>query len=333
MWLENHSEGQKSSENKEEGVPAGLEAAEPAEETLMENIPIFKPYPLAFPSETEDTFFRVEKNYNFRQRYFELEELLEHTVEKGKLESPELVKQVKALKKTLYYTPPNNLDELCEAEAELERLYAIVAQMAHPVNIISLRTTSEHYRVVRTGWQKRFTLFLGDSSVADNFFLQFYWVGSILFILMMFFIILMNVEKSLFTPFLFGAIGAWLYLYKMLRELAIQRLLSRDKIGFDWLRLFTGAFIGGLLVLFFKESTQEFSGTSVATLGLLGGYSVDFFYQTLDQLIQRILPKNQEQSSAAPPTPKQQQMESLIKQLKDADEEDKEVIRKLLEKL
>lgn len=296
-----------------------------------------KPYPLPFTKpDTADNFFAWERNANFRQRYFELEELLEYAVESGKLENPDLAKQVKNLKKILYYTPPVSADALCDAEAELERLYAIMAQLVSPVNIISLRTTSEQYPVERIGWRKRLGIFLGSGSIAHNFFRQFYWVGGLLTGLMLALILFVQTEPSttntVIAPFLFGAIGAWLYLYKTLTDYASARVLNREKIGFDWLRLFTGTLVGGLTVLLFRH-TSELSGVLSATLGLIAGYSVDFFYQILDQFVQKMLPKKPE-TPTSPPTPRQQQIESLIRRLKEADnEEDKITIRRLLEKM
>jgi len=335
MWQENHVEGQICIKDEIEGMsPSTVENSSltPLEEKIL----AFKPYPLPLTSvELEDTFLNWERNSNFRQRYFELEELLEYAVESGKLDTPDLIWQVKALKKILYYTPPETVDELCEAEAELEKLYAIVAQMVKPVNIISLRTTSEQYPVKRVGWQKKFIFFLGSCSVARNFFRQFYWIGGLLTILMISVIILPEEDELGVTvePFLFGAIGAWLYLYKTLTSYATSRILSRERIGFDWLRLFTGSLVGGLIVLLFKTTTEDFSDVSAAALGLLAGYSVDFFYQTLDQIIQRILSKEREATTPAP-TPRQQQIEALLKRLKESeDEEDKIAIRNLLEKL
>jgi hypothetical protein len=334
MWQEHRAEGDYSMND---------DMAQPLFPTKFEEQCLaFKPYPLPFGQlEATDIFLRWERNSNFRQRYFELEELLEYAVERGKLDPPELTDQVKSLKRILYYTPPETVSALCEAEAELERLYAIVAQLVSPVNIISLRTTSEQYPIARNGWQSGLVFFLGSGSIASNFFRQFYWVGGLLTVLMVLVIFLdqttvsstISQINSAVTPFLFGAIGAWLYLYKTLTSYATSRILSRERIGFDWLRLFIGALVGGLIVLLFNNTT-EFSAVSTAALGFLAGYSVDFFYQTLDQIIQRLMPKGRESASAPLPSPKQQQIESLIKQLKETDdEEDKIAIRNLLEKL
>jgi len=339
MWKENYTEEQLSMKEKTQEVIPPLPTPEETFATPLENEEklAFKPYPIPFTTaKIEDHFLRWERNSNFRQRYFELEELLEYAVENGKLDTPDLAIQVKALKKLLYYTPPESVDELCTAEAELEKLYAIISQLVHPVDIISLRTTSEQYPVERGRWQKKFVFFLGSGSVSSNFFRQFYWVGGILTVWMIFVIILIqkdNQFSAAVAPFLFGAIGAWLYLYKMLTSCATSRLLSRERIGFDWLRLFTGSLIGGLIVLLFRDTTES-SGISTAALGLLAGYSVDFFYQTLDQIIHRILLKGRENTPTPPPTPRQQQIESLLKQLKETeDEDDKIAIRNLLEKL
>ncbi len=58
---------------------------------------------------------QTEIHAKCQQRYYQLEELLEYAVESGRLDPPHLAFEVKTLKKTLCYTPMENLslEELC----------------------------------------------------------------------------------------------------------------------------------------------------------------------------------------------------------------------------
>ena len=308
-----------------------------------------------------------------QDRYTELEELLEFASENGKLDPPELASQIKELKKILFYTPLEtlNYEMLWQVEADTEKLYSRITHLVDPVTIETLRTTSERYRIQRPWWS---AWLLGSSCQGRNIFRQLFWVAVPLVGLIFFrqYINLkvqtqdmqiletwvMSYNLMLFLdPFLFGAIGAWIYLYKTLNDLYTVRCLHPRKLSTDWLRLFMGALSGGLLVhVLFpdlvgggKFVTQEsLSGTSssgetvqemkttlsfsASAVGFLAGYSVDFFYRTLDRMIRAILPRSTEE--ATPITPKQQQMELLLKRLQETgNEEDKVVIRKMLENL
>jgi hypothetical protein len=122
-------------------------------------------------------------------------------------------------------------------------------------------------------------------------------------------------------PFLFGAIGSLIYLYKALNECHTNRTFEPSKMTTDRLRLFMGALSGGLIVNLFDpgvisgvtEAAQTASGAapknatfSAAALGFLAGYSVDFFYGTLDRLIKNLLPPSRDpvdNTKASTPVP------------------------------
>ncbi len=276
---------------------------------------------------------------NFRERYVELEELLEYAAENGKLDSMELAMEIKLIKKKLFYTPPEELgiDELCKTEAEMEELYSRISEIVAPVTLLTLRTTSSHYEVERTRWQ---SLFLGSGSVGRNFFRKMLWIVvaliSVIFIKQYF--IGSTAEEGSFSafidPFLYGALGALIYLYKDLTDSYIARTLNPKQLAANWLRIFMGALTGGILFHLFSSNLQEIT-IGPAAIGFIGGYGVDFFYKTLDKIIKAISPKTTPPGQhAAPVTAKQSQIEMLTKNLKEANnEEDKIVIRKLLEKV
>jgi len=289
---------------------------------------------------------------SYRERYLGLEELLEFAAERGKLEPPELATEVKQLKKVLFYTNPDtlDLDVLCKAEADLERLYATLSDLVAPVTLLTLRTTSQNYQVERPWWK---AFFLGSGSVGRNFFRKLAWIA-VLLVSLIFFreyvklateLDLGNKFLQFVDPFLYGALGALVYLYKGLTEHYINRTLNPKKLSTNWLRIFMGSLSGGIIVHLFAEfidisdiSSAGASGdAALMALGFLAGYSVEFFYQVLDKLIRTITPKaggGASEQGAVSGTPKQAQIEMLTNRLKEMDnEDDKAAIRKLLDKI
>jgi hypothetical protein len=104
----------------------------------------------------------------------------------------------------------------------------------------------------------------------------------------------------------------------------------------NWLRLMMGGLAGGLLVYLFDpvfDKDSQIAAIGPVGVGFLAGYSVDFFYQSLDKIISVVTPQSKTEDSTTM-TPRQAQIESLAKLLKEtSNEEDKTVIRGLLEKL
>ena len=155
--------------------------------------------------------------------------------------------------------------------------------------------------------------------------------------------------REFVVPFFYGAIGAWIYLYRTLSESYINRTLNPSQASTNWLRMCMGTLSGGLFVhlLLPQMQAMDTEGSiklaqdtfaTSAAIGLLAGYSVDLFYITLDRLINALLPKGENGAPMAPPpaavTAKQVQMEALLKRLQEAQsEEDKATIRRMLEKL
>jgi hypothetical protein len=293
------------------------------------------------PIDILDTSTSLLKNTRCLDRYQELEELLEFAAENGKLDPPELAIKVKKFKKVLFYTPPDALtpEMICETEAELEKLYATFTELLSPVTALTLRTTSEKYAVHRSSLWK--AIFLGSSSVGRNFFRQLFWVAMLLIGLICLRKLTMGGEEdslAFVDPFLYGALGALVYLYKNLTDFYTRRILHPRKLATNWLRLFMGALTGALVVNLFGASLENaIPGTNISpvALGFLAGYSVEFFYQALDKFINTITPKDKTQAtSTVATTPRQTQMAILTKRLKEmTNEEDKAAIRRLLEKI
>lgn len=292
------------------------------------------------PIDILDTSTSLLKNTRCLARYQELEELLEFAAENGKLDPPELAIKVKKFKKVLFYTPPDALtpEMICETEAELEKLYATFTELLSPVTALTLRTTSEKYAVHRSSLWK--AIFLGSSSVGRNFFRQLFWVAMLLIGIICLRKLTMGGEEdslAFVDPFLYGALGALVYLYKNLTDFYTKRILHPRKLATNWLRLFMGALTGALVVNLFGTSLEHaIPGANIppVALGFLAGYSVEFFYQALDKFINTITPKDKTQTTSTVVTPRQTQMAILTKRLKEmTNEEDKAAIRRLLEKI
>jgi hypothetical protein len=284
-----------------------------------------------------------DQSTKYQQRYLALEELLEFAVESGKLEPPELAVEVKELKQIFFYTPIKdlNIEEICQAEAKLEQYYTKIAQLISPVSLLTLRATNENYKIARPWWK---TFFLGSGSVGRNFFRQLFWVAIVLISIMFLRQYMTIAEENkhseflkFIDPFLYGALGALIYLYKSLTERYINRTLHPKELYTQWLRLFMGALVGGLLVnLLDTLPNNDIVNNTVSAIvvGFLAGYSVEFFYNTLDKAINAITPYTTVIQPTANMTPQQVQIDNLTKRLMEMhNEADKETIRRLLEKL
>lgn len=95
-------------------------------------------------------------------------------------------------------------------------------------------------------------------------------------------------------PFLYGLLGAVVYILRITE----QRLRARDydpaREPEHINRLVLGTLSGGAIILFIEQVPTGDDTTlqiGTAALGFLAGYSVDFLFETLDRMIQAILPK------------------------------------------
>jgi len=282
-----------------------------------------------------------------QQRYLDLEELLEFAVESGRLQPKSLATEIKALKEVFYYPLPAEftINDLCQAEAKLERLYASIMELITPVTLDTLHATSDKYPVRRniiTG------MFKGRKCVGRNFFHQVAWV----FVILIFIITAKNAVEFQHTesiwyqllvilePFAYGALGALIQLSKNITDFYAERTLNPDRLATNWLRVFMGAMAGWLMVFTFNvtmlEETDVVGGITLGAgaVGLLAGYSIEFFYRVLDRLIAAVLPGKVDDTAPPPVNSLQVQQEALISLLnKTENEEDKATIRDLLNKL
>lgn len=294
-----------------------------------------------------------------KERYLELEELLEFAAEQGKLqptqitsengslETVSLADEVKALKAIFFYGKPLTSDELSKAEARQEKLYAAMIDLIKPVAVDTLRATSNKERDFVKRPSRLVGIFLGRWSVGRNFFRQTFWLAILLVLVLIASFVTKNLVQdsnvdwvfkilTVFDAFILGAIGAIVFLYKNLTKFYVDRTLDPDILATDWLRIFMGALSGGLMAMLFSErpeisGSSEQLGLGAGAAGFLAGYSVEYFYRTLDRIIDAMVPGKGGDSPRPQPTPEQLQQEALIALLnRTTDPEDKAAIRRLL---
>jgi hypothetical protein len=95
-------------------------------------------------------------------------------------------------------------------------------------------------------------------------------------------------------PFLYGALGAFLYILRVSEERLRTREFDPARAPEHVNRLVLGTLAGGSIILFITQVPTADGGAikiSAAALGFLAGYSVDFLFETLDRIIRAILPK------------------------------------------
>jgi len=94
---------------------------------------------------------------------------------------------------------------------------------------------------------------------------------------------------NLLLPFAYGALGSCAYLLRVTEQRLYRREFDPARIPEHWNRFVLGSLNGGVLTLL-VESIDGFKITT-AVLGLLGGYSIDFVFDTMDRIIGAVLPK------------------------------------------
>mgnify|MGYP000005425381 CR=1 FL=1 len=95
-------------------------------------------------------------------------------------------------------------------------------------------------------------------------------------------------------PFLYGALGAFAYVLRVTADKLYKREFDPTRIGEHVNRIVLGTLAGGSIILFITQIPNEDTSTvqlSAAALGFLSGYSVDFLFNTLDRIINAVLPR------------------------------------------
>jgi hypothetical protein len=96
---------------------------------------------------------------------------------------------------------------------------------------------------------------------------------------------------NLLLPYLYGGLGACIYLMRVTGQKFKERTFNPDRLPEHLNRLVLGSLAGGMIILFINEEGIEGIAISTATLGFVAGYSIDFFFNVVDRVINAILPK------------------------------------------
>lgn len=97
-----------------------------------------------------------------------------------------------------------------------------------------------------------------------------------------------------FEPFLYGALGSFVFLLRVSEERLKERSFDPNRKGEHFNRVILGAISGGAIILLIAQipaGDGNYIEISAAALGFLAGYSIDFLFHTIDRVIQAILPK------------------------------------------
>ncbi|WP_117195420.1 hypothetical protein [Rhizobium terrae] len=99
---------------------------------------------------------------------------------------------------------------------------------------------------------------------------------------------------SIVQPYLYGGLGACAYLLRSAHTFIYQRSfdLRREPEYFN--RILLGSVSGGAIILFIDTITTDSEDTvqlSSAALGFIAGYSNDFLFNTIERVMNAILPK------------------------------------------
>ncbi|HEY2071813.1 MAG TPA: hypothetical protein VGG48_19795 [Rhizomicrobium sp.] len=103
---------------------------------------------------------------------------------------------------------------------------------------------------------------------------------------------------KILTPFVYGALGACVYLLRSLHEHIYDRSFDRRHKGEYYNRILLGTISGGILVLLFplpKDGTAVIGDSAVA---FLAGYNTDLLFSAIERVTAAVLPK----TAPTPPT-------------------------------
>jgi hypothetical protein len=97
------------------------------------------------------------------------------------------------------------------------------------------------------------------------------------------------------NPFLFGTLGACVYLMRITSTRLHNRTFNPSRIPEHINRLFLGTVSGGIVILFLEDgvilgSPGKGVPITAAGIGFIAGYSIEFLYQVIDRIIKAVLP-------------------------------------------
>ena len=103
-----------------------------------------------------------------------------------------------------------------------------------------------------------------------------------------------QVALSVMMPFIYGGLGACVFLLRSCHIYIHKRTFNPRRIPEYVNRILLGVVSGGVITLFVQEiggDGDEVLRLSAAALGFLAGYNTEFLFQTLERVTAAILPK------------------------------------------
>ncbi|WP_187432147.1 hypothetical protein ROLI_031290 [Roseobacter fucihabitans] len=95
-------------------------------------------------------------------------------------------------------------------------------------------------------------------------------------------------------PFVYGTLGALAHMLRVTARTLRDREFDPSRAPEHINRIILGTLSGGAIILFIAQITDEdgqLLQISAAALGFIAGYSVDFLFQTIDRIVEAILPQ------------------------------------------
>jgi hypothetical protein len=210
---------------------------------------------------------------------------------------------VKAVKEAEQQLLATQLPDVA-ARTTFELAYRDLAQLVAPVTTRSLRDTSEQIvegrrrRSAAAQWNRQlwlitsiFLAYIVLAEVLDHTFIEMpvdeesspFMQG----------LSIISHTMNLVGRYMYGALGACVYLLRSLHIYIYRREFNTHRIHEYWNRIVLGLVSGGAISLFVNQLTTADGviALSEAALAFLAGYSSDFLFRAIERVIEAILPK------------------------------------------
>ncbi|MCK4742917.1 MAG: hypothetical protein KAT25_03780 [Sulfuriflexus sp.] len=272
----------------------------------------------------------------------------------GKKIEDEIIKTIE-----MAFDVAQNDTATAEQRSEFEIAYRDLSNKLSPVNAETLRVTSEESSkrtvltpfkgVSRAGrWSRMLMLytFVFASAILFNEYLnitigQFTPPDDEPFALLN--ILNWHIALSVMVPFLYGGLGACVFLLRSCHLFIHKRTFDERRISEYLNRILLGLVSGGVITLFVNEVAGDGDDViqlSAAALGFLTGYNNEFLFQTLERIAQALFPKigvNSIRKEQEPPPAENAQATEFVKDLlvrheKATDQASKDLIAEILKK-
>ena len=287
---------------------------------------------------------------SLQQRLADAELLLDYALQKGTDVGVDIIDGIRAIVRN-----PNdddkNREERGERSPAFDEAYRDLAAKMAPVTATTLRDTDAKFgrrlllnrRSVAERWSASlwaFTLsalaFIGSTELLQELLANWYPLDPDLPQSAVQGWHLYLVGANILLPFIYGLLGACLYLLPKCHEFVTARTFDRLRIAQYKSRLLLGFAAGGIVMFFVYEigvgEGDEVVQLSAPVLAIIAGYNTDFLFQAIQRMVAAILPKvgisSAKPAAPPPPTVRSVSVEALAKALNDTDnEEDKKSIR------